>query len=39
VPGREKQFDVVLDGRTVFSKESEGRFPEVDEVVSALSAG
>jgi hypothetical protein len=27
---------VVADGRLVFSKQSEGRFPERDEILSAL---
>jgi len=34
--GRRSQFDVVADGSVVFSKEREHRFPEVDEVLSAL---
>ena len=29
-------FDVVADGDLVFSKHSEGRFPENDEIVRAL---
>jgi hypothetical protein len=29
---------VVADGRLVFSKQTEGRFPEHDEILSALSA-
>jgi hypothetical protein len=29
---------VVADGRLVFSKQVEGRFPEHDEILSALSA-
>jgi len=29
---------VVADGRLVFSKQSEGRFPEHGEILSALSA-
>jgi predicted Rdx family selenoprotein len=31
-----KQFDVVLDGRVLFSKQREGRFPEPDEVVALI---
>jgi hypothetical protein len=27
---------VIADGRLVFSKESEGRFPEHDEILAAL---
>jgi selT/selW/selH-like putative selenoprotein len=30
------QFDVLVDGRLVFSKHKEGRFPEHDEVLRAL---
>jgi selT/selW/selH-like putative selenoprotein len=30
-------FDVVVDGKTVFSKHKEKRFPENAEVVSAIS--
>ena len=37
VEGRRSQFDVVADGNVVFSKEREHRFPEVDEILSALS--
>jgi hypothetical protein len=29
-------FEVVADGRLVFSKRKEGRFPEDDEVLGAL---
>jgi hypothetical protein len=35
-PGAKSQFDVVLDGRTLFSKATAGRFPEPDEVLSQL---
>ena len=31
-------FDVVADGKLVFSKHDEGRFPGEDEVVEALRA-
>ena len=31
-------FDVVADGRMVFSKHAVGRFPEDDEVIDALTA-
>ena len=30
------QFDVVADGRLLFSKQQQGRWPEVDEILSAL---
>jgi predicted Rdx family selenoprotein len=36
VEGANGQFDVLADGNLIFSKEREGRFPEVDEIVSAL---
>ena len=36
VEGRRSQFDVVVDGNVVFSKEREHRYPEVDEIVAAL---
>lgn len=36
VPGGKGQFDVEADGRVVFSKHREGRFPEHDEIVGAL---
>jgi selT/selW/selH-like putative selenoprotein len=35
-PGQTGQFDVLSDGRLVFSKHREGRFPEEDEVVALL---
>jgi selT/selW/selH-like putative selenoprotein len=35
-PGSTGQFDVLADGRLVFSKEQEGRFPEEDEVLALL---
>ncbi len=31
------QFDVLVDDRLIFSKQSEGRFPELQEVIDALS--
>jgi selT/selW/selH-like putative selenoprotein len=34
--GKVGQFDVVADGKLVFSKKSSGRFPTPDEVVDAL---
>jgi len=36
VEGAKSQFDVLADGRLVFSKQKEGRFPEVDEIITAL---
>jgi predicted Rdx family selenoprotein len=35
--GEKSQFDVIADGQLIFSKQREGRFPEEDEVLSALS--
>jgi predicted Rdx family selenoprotein len=35
--GETRQFDVVADGRLIFSKQQEGRFPEPDEIIRALS--
>jgi selT/selW/selH-like putative selenoprotein len=34
--GAKSQFDVLLDGELVFSKQHEGRFPEEEEIVDAL---
>jgi predicted Rdx family selenoprotein len=35
--GAKSQFDVLVDGRLVFSKEREGRFPELAEILKAVS--
>jgi predicted Rdx family selenoprotein len=37
VSGEKSQFDVVTDGNLIFSKQKEGRFPEHDEIIRALS--
>jgi predicted Rdx family selenoprotein len=37
VSGEKSQFDVVADGNLIFSKQQEGRFPEHDEIIRALS--
>ena len=37
VEGAKSQFDVLADGRLVFSKQREGRFPEAEEIIRALS--
>jgi predicted Rdx family selenoprotein len=34
--GAKSQYDVVADGKLVFSKQSEGRFPEHEEILAAL---
>jgi len=36
IRGRGGIFDVVADGKLVFSKHDEGRFPEEKEVVESL---
>ena len=35
--GAKSQYDVVVDGTLVFSKQREGRFPEDGEILSLLS--
>ena len=35
-PGEKSQFDVLADGRLVFSKQQAGRFPETAEILAAL---
>jgi len=37
VSGAKSQFDVVGDGKLIFSKQKEGRFPEHEEITQALS--
>jgi hypothetical protein len=36
VEGAKSQYDVLDDGRLVFSKEREGRFPEEDEILALV---
>jgi predicted Rdx family selenoprotein len=36
--GAKNQFDVIADDDIVFSKEREGRFPEIGEILAALPA-
>lgn len=36
VEGAKSQYDVLADGRLLFSKEREGRFPEDDEILALL---
>ena len=38
VKGDNGVFDVVADGELVFSKHAEGRFPDDEEIVRALSS-
>jgi hypothetical protein len=35
--GRQSQYDVIADGRVVFSKQDVGRWPDDGEVLAALS--
>jgi Rdx family len=37
VSGAKSQFDVLVDGELVFSKQAEHRFPEYEEILAALS--
>ena len=39
VPSGRGKFEITADGKTVFSKLKEGRFPENAEIVSRLAAG
>jgi hypothetical protein len=34
--GEKSQYDVLADGRLVFSKEAMGRWPELAEILAAL---
>jgi hypothetical protein len=34
--GAKSQYDVVADGRLIFSKQQQGRFPEDGEILEAL---
>jgi selT/selW/selH-like putative selenoprotein len=36
-PGKPGQFDVLVDGKLVFSKNAQGRFPEHQEVLDEMS--
>jgi selT/selW/selH-like putative selenoprotein len=36
VPGKRGAFDVLVDGRTIFSKHEAQRFPGEEEIVAAL---
>jgi len=36
LPGSRGQYDVIADGRLVFSKADSGRFPEPGEVLALL---
>jgi predicted Rdx family selenoprotein len=36
-PGGHSQFDVVVDGALIFSKQDKGRFPEDGEILALLS--
>jgi predicted Rdx family selenoprotein len=34
--GAKSQYDIVAGGRLVFSKQEQGRFPEPEEILTAL---
>ena len=34
--GQKSQFDVLIDGELAFSKQQEGRFPELAEILGKL---
>jgi predicted Rdx family selenoprotein len=34
--GEQSQFDVLADGELVFSKQAEGRFPELSDLLARL---
>ena len=36
VEGAKSQFDVLSDGKLVFSKQEQGRFPEEDEILELV---
>ncbi|MCE2541399.1 MAG: Rdx family protein [Acidobacteria bacterium] len=38
IEGTNGIFDVVADGRMIFSKHAEQRFPELEEIIGALRA-
>jgi selT/selW/selH-like putative selenoprotein len=38
VRGSGGEFEITLDGRLIFSKRKEGRFPDPDEVLALLPA-
>lgn len=39
VRGSGGEFEITLDGRLIFSKREQGRFPEFDEVLALLPGG
>jgi predicted Rdx family selenoprotein len=36
ISGENSQFDILVDGALVFSKQREGRWPQVAEILAAL---
>ena len=36
-PGEKSQYDVIADDALIFSKQREGRWPELAEIIAALS--
>jgi len=39
IAGSNGIFDVTVDGRMVFSKSEQGRFPQADEIISLIKGG
>jgi selenoprotein W-related protein len=39
IAGANGIFDVTVDGRMIFSKFEQGRFPQTDEIVSLIQGG
>jgi selenoprotein W-related protein len=39
IAGANGIFDVTVDGRMIFSKSEQGRFPQTDEIVSLIQGG
>ncbi len=37
IAGEKSQYDVIADGELIFSKQVEGRWPELPEILGALS--
>jgi len=36
MPGQKSQFDVIADGKHLFSKQSSGRYPDEAEIIALL---
>jgi selT/selW/selH-like putative selenoprotein len=35
-PGKLHSFDVLVDGKVIFSKSEEGRFPEPEQIIESI---